>query len=208
MASGSLLPSWTDLLLRLTKKAATRQTIAATMAAMTNRTASTTKTMAMIVLPDDLPAALVELTSSSLKDVRRRGRLRWQPRIGVGSFDGTGAGHDPPAAAPAPLIRDDCRTLLRKGTLGCAVVNAPWQIYRLPFLRVRRKSRTTNSPSRSGCALSTRPPFRRATSLTKAVKRSSSTSMKMFKGAFRRVILSTSARVSSSVSGAGGQSNQ
>src|SRR5262252_448888 len=121
MASGSLLPSWTDLLLRLTKKAATRQTIAATMAAapcsgrvalarpseagglvilpmklgrecagsikkmmaaMISRTASTTKTMAMIVLPDDLPAALVELTSSSLKDVRRRGRLRWQPRIG------------------------------------------------------------------------------------------------------------------------------
>src|SRR5262252_448890 len=126
----------------------------------------------------------------------------------VGSFDGTGAGHDPPAAAPAPLIRDDCRTLLRKGMLGCAVVNAPWQIYRLSFLRVRKKSRTTNSPSRSGCALSTRPPFRRATSFTKAVKRSSSTSMKMFNGAFRRVILSTSARVSSSVSGAGGQSKK
>src|SRR5260370_5862561 len=118
------------------------------------------------------------------------------------------AGHDPPAAAPAPLIRYDCRTLLRKGTLGCAVVNASWQIYRLPFLRVRKKSRTPNSPSRSGCALSTRPPFRRPTSLTQAVKRSSSTTIKMFNWALRRVILSTSARVSSSVSGAGGQSNQ
>ena len=66
----------------------------------------------------------------------------------------------------------------------------------------------TYSPRRSGAACSTRPPFLLATLSTNALSRASSASMKIFSAACRRVILSTSASVSSTVSGDGGQSNQ
>src|SRR5580700_1209713 len=67
------------------------------------RTAMITSTTVMIVLPDDRPDALAELTCSSLTDVRARSACRC---IG-------------------PLISDDCRTLLRRGALRCEVLNAP-----------------------------------------------------------------------------------
>src|SRR5215469_4021097 len=84
---------------------------------------------------------------------------------------------------------------------GAAAYPACWR-------RVLRKSVTTYSPRLSGIARSTRPPFRLATSSTNADSRSSSASMNTFIVARRLVILSTSAKVSSSVSGDGGQSNQ
>src|SRR6266571_1717000 len=58
-STGSRLPSSAGLLLRLTKNAATRA-----------RTAMTTRTIAMIVLPEDRPDAVTELTCSSLTDAR------------------------------------------------------------------------------------------------------------------------------------------
>src|SRR4029077_11148 len=64
------------------------------------RTAMITSTTVMIVLPDDRPDALAELTCSSLTDVRARSACRC---IG-------------------PLISDDCRTLLRRGALRCEVL--------------------------------------------------------------------------------------
>src|SRR6516165_9112785 len=73
------------------------------MPATTARTPITTNTTAMIVLPDDRPDALSELTCSSLTDAR--GPLRMP--------------------LSDPLIGDDCRTLLREGPLRGAVLNAP-----------------------------------------------------------------------------------
>src|SRR5260221_6187291 len=105
-----------------------------------------------------------------------------------------------PAGCEKRLLQENARKLPLKVHRGGR--------YFLRSLRARRKSLTTYSPRLSGMARSTRPPFRLATSSTNEISRSSSATMKPFTVARRLVILSTSAIVSSSVSGDGGQSNQ
>src|SRR5215470_14166635 len=74
-------------------------------------TAITTSTMVMIVLAEDRPDALTELTCSSLTAARGRSARR----------------------CTGPLISYDCRTLLRAGDAGWGVCNS-YQVNLAPAL--------------------------------------------------------------------------